>query len=172
MRNSTRDIVYGGLSSAIVICCLMLGIYIRSSRFFFMAAATYIGSIPYITGGTKAGLLSFAAVSFLSLFILPDRLYAIIYIIVGIYPFIKSLSERRYGKKCEYIIKYIWVNVAMLIIYFLAKCFTAIDLFNNKAVFIAAGIAVIQVAFYIYDYIFTLFVSFFTKKIKKIGDGY
>ena len=137
-----------------------------------MAAATYISSIPYMIGGTKIGILSFAATSITAMLVLPDRLYSIVYIIVGIYPCVKGLSERKYGKMCEYIIKYIWVNAAMILIFLLTKSFMPINYYNNKINMIISAIAAVQIAFYFYDYIFTLFVSFFIKKFKNILGGY
>lgn len=159
-----REIAFGGLSTALVIICLYLGTIIRNNRISFIALATFIASVPYITGSILLGALSYFVSVILSFLLIPSKEYALFYLFLGIYPLIKLISEG-YGVIKEYIIKYIWFNSTFLALYFIFKSIIQIDERLKSIGFIVLIIAAAEIFFYIYDYVFTKFIMFFKRRV-------
>jgi hypothetical protein len=158
-ERGSKRIVYSGISAALVVLSLYGGTIIVNNKIFFFAFATFIQSIPYITGGIAAGITSFVASAILSLILVPNKLYAGAYAFFGIYPLIKLIAERR-KIAIEFIIKYVWFNITVVVGYMIFKNFI-----NLRGIFSGIrGLIIIfillQIAFLIYDYVFTKFVMF------------
>ncbi|SKA85261.1 hypothetical protein SAMN05443428_106139 [Caloramator quimbayensis] len=164
-KDRTKNIVLSGFISALMIISLYAGCIIRNNRIFFMALSTYFESIPIIIGGVKVGFLCYIASSLLSLILLPDKIYAFIFLIFGVYPIIKYFCEKESIIK-EYIFKYIWFNFFMVLTYFLYKKIIIInsEMIKNSILML---IIILEVLFFIYDYVFTKFITYVKYRILK-----
>lgn len=164
-KEKTKSIVLSGLISAFMIISLYAGCLIKNNRIFFIALSTYFGAIPIIAGGVKYGLLCYISVSILSLILLPNKIYAIFYFIYGMYPLIKYFCEKESLLK-EYILKYIWFNLLTIITYFIFKKIITI---NGELIkySILMLIIILEGLFFIYDYVFTKFITYVKYRILK-----
>lgn len=163
----SKGIAFGGLSTALVIICLYLGTIIRNNKISFIALATFIASIPYMTGSILLGVLSYVASALLALLLIPGKEYALFYLFLGIYPLVKLISEG-HGVLKEYIIKYIWFNGTFLALYYIFKSIIKIDERLKNIGLIVLIIITAEIFFYIYDYVFTRFIMFFKRRIMGI----
>lgn len=165
MRNlDSKKIVSGGLATAITILSLYGGTLIRNNRISFMVLATYISAIPYIMEARTVGILSYAASSALALILVPNKAYAMVYVLTGIYPLVKLICEG-YNIVLEYIFKYLWFNAVIAVIYLLFKNIIIINPALSTPLGVVAIIAAAQVFFVVYDFIFTRFIMFFRRRV-------
>lgn len=165
MKRSS-NVVFGGISVALITIVLYIGSVIPTNKIFLMALAIAIGSISCIIGGVKSALVVYVASSLLSFIIVPNKLYIGIYIIFAIYPVIKFIAEK-YKTLLEYTIKYITFNILVLIAYFIYESFIYISpLFDEILVVIVVEV-VLQVVFFIFDFAFTKFIMLVEDRILK-----
>lgn len=164
--NRTSKVVLGGISVALIVISLYGGTIIRSNRLFFLALATYIQAIPFAKAGISGGITSYIAALILSFILIPNKLYAGIYILFGIYPLIKLLAEK-HNIVVEFLIKYFWLNATLAMGY---AIYSKVIILNG----IFAGpqgivilIIVAQIVFLVYDYVFTKFIMFVQDRILK-----
>jgi hypothetical protein len=164
--NRTSKVVLGGITVALIMLSLYGGTIIRSNRIFFLALATYIQAIPFAKTGMSGGITSYIAASVLGFILIPNKLYAGIYILFGVYPLIKLLAE-----KCnivvEFVLKYFWLNATLALGYSLySKVIVLNGIFaGSKGIIILVAAA--QIVFFGYDYIFTKFIMFVQDRIFK-----
>lgn len=166
MKIKSSNLVFGGISTALITLLLYIGSIIPTNKIFFMAFSIAVGSIPYIKSGIKSGIIVYLASSILSFFMVPNKLYIGIYIIFGIYPFIKLISER-YSIAIEYAIKYISFNILVLIAYFVYSRFVYLGPLFENTYLIIGFIVGVQILFYIFDFAFTKCIMFFEDRILK-----
>lgn len=165
MKNfDSKKIVSGGISTAITILSLYGGVFIRNNRISFMVLATYVSAIPYIMDARAVGVLSYLASSALALLLIPNKAYAFIYILTGIYPLVKLICEG-YKIVFEYILKYLWFNAVFVVIYLVFKNTIVISPKLSTSLGITALIVFAQLFFMVYDFIFTRFIMFFKRRV-------
>ena len=166
MKIKSSNLVFGGISTALITLLLYIGSIIPTNKIFFMAFSIAVGSIPYIKSGIKSGIIVYLASSILSFFMVPNKLYIGIYIIFGIYPFIKLISER-YSMAIEYTVKYISFNILVLIAYVVYSSFMYLGPLFENTYLIIGFIVGVQILFYIFDFAFTKCIMFFEDRILK-----
>lgn len=171
IEEKTSSIAVGGLTSALVIICLAAGNFIPNTKWFFMVGAVGISFVPYVFGKVRTGLLIYAAISILSIILIPGKIYAFSYVLLGNYPFFKMVAEGHNIFR-EFLIKYIWLNltlaIAFLFVYLLTRLFIIPQNsfgFSNKY-YIIAFVAV-EIIFPLIDYIFTRIIMFINNIINK-----
>ena len=119
-----------------------------------------------------AGLLMIMIVIEMSVFFVPDKQAALLYVIFfGYYPILKALIERLKNKIVQWVLKYAVFNAAIVSAYFIAIYLLSIpadslSLFGVSLpwVFWIAG----NVIFFIYDIAITGVVAFYIKQLHKV----
>lgn len=161
----SKNMSISGITVSLIIISLYAGTILKSNKIFFIALATYFEAIPIIRCGIKTGILSYIASSLLAIILIPNKIYALIFITIGVYPFSKLFFER-FNTFFEFLLKYLWFNVTCIIIYtFLTKYIMINDiLIRNRETIL---IMVLQFIFFVYDYVFTRFIIFINYRILK-----
>lgn len=160
----SRKVVLGGISTALVIISLYGGTIIRTNKLAFMVLATFVSALPYIGGSISTGILSYAAAAVLGGLLLPNKLYGAVYVLFGSYPLIKLKSERL-SVILEFLTKYLWFNVVMIVYYIFFKNFIYLNSFFLSTPGILVLIGAAQILFLVYDLIFTKFIMFVQDRI-------
>lgn len=164
---SSKNIALGGTLSSLTIILLYLTSILPTSRLFLLVVCSLFTAVIIIETGIKNGWLFYFATSIIGFFLIPDKAIAVLYIFLfGIYGLLKAYVEKNSRSKFfEYIAKLILYNMLLLIMYYVARLFiSGIDItlpYPMWAVFTG-----LQVAFIIYDYVFTIFISYYFKRIK------
>lgn len=167
MKNKlSQQLVIGGIASALIIISLYGGSIIRTSKLAFMVLATFIASFPYILGSKNVGVLTYISSAALSFLILPNKLYGAVFALFGNYPLIKLLAEEK-RILFEYLIKYIWFNIVVIVYYFAFRSFIFIDSFFTNNIGIVILIILLEVLFLVYDFVFTKFIMFSQDRVLK-----
>jgi len=164
---SSNNAATGGITAALVVLFLYVGTAVKNSKLFFMFISTIVMVIPYIKCSIKAGLLTYAASLALSVILLPNKVYALVFGFFGIYPFIKLISEKK-NYKTSLILKYLWFNATVFAVYFLFKDFIHLKGFFSLMEGEIVLLIILEILFYFYDYIFDKFIGYIKHRLLKL----
>ena len=119
----------------------------------------------YIEGGLKYSLLSFFAVSILSFFLPVDRISVLYYFgFFGYYPILKAYIEKIRKLSTELILKTLFFVFISFAGVYILSFFTGVKISDRLPwQIVAVGLGLV---IHIYDYILSLFFSFYERKLK------
>ena len=162
--SKSLNIAKGGLYTALTIIFLYISSIVPTSRLFFMALAAAMIPISIISTNIKNSVVVYAAASLLSL-LLALRGIAFMYIVFfGLYGFVKYYVERLRTVVLEFVLKFLFFNGCLYLIYLIYKVFTfGLPTVNTPIYYIIAGL---QVVFIIYDYAMTILIFSINKRLK------
>lgn len=167
-KRDTKDIALGGILIALTIITLYAKTVIPTAKLSLYALSSFFVSIIVIESGIGMGWTFYVATSCISFFLIPDTIGLIPYFIFfGNYGIIKCYIERLDRLVIEYILKIIYFNLSMGLGYFLLNRFANIESIpkNPMVLLIILGL---QVVFIVYDYIYTLLIGYYRRRIKKL----
>lgn len=162
--------------SAVSVILLYLSSVMPTMRIGLVAIAGILPAFLVLRFGVSAGFISYAAASLLALLLLPNKLTALLYIILfGHYPMVKSLIERIRRLWLEWVLKLALFNVLLAILMALNSLFLdrsiieGIFSFNMPVpVLYIALFAAGNIVFVIYDIGFTGLIAVFIARFKKL----
>lgn len=153
---------YGGILLAINIIILLLINILPINTLFLMGLASLPISIVIMEYGPKSGVAFYIACVVLGFIVMTSKTQWVLYSFTfGIYGLIKYLIEQDRHIYLEYILKIIFANLAVVIVYFILRAFVYIPV--NLITII-----LFQIAFIVYDYVYTSFIEYYNIKLKKI----
>lgn len=165
---SSKNIALGGILSSLTLILLYLTSILPTSRLFLLVVCSLFTAVIVIETDIKNGWLFYFVTSIAGFFLIPDKVIAVLYIFLfGIYGLLKAHVEKNNKAKfLEYIAKLGLYNILLFIMYYVARLFIgSINIvlpYPLWAVFIG-----LQAAFMIYDYVFTIFISYYYKHINR-----
>ena len=126
-----------------------------------MSGAALIIGIIIVEFSLKNGIVFYAASCLLGYALTFNKIEIFTYIIFfGTYSIVKHLIETKIiNMLIQYILKFIYFNIVLLILYFVINLFITLNL---SWWMILAG----EALFFIYDYAFTIFINVYIDKIK------
>lgn len=173
MLLSNREIAFVGLMMAFSVLLVTLGGYIESSTLFFLAAASFLTGVIERNFSLLPSALFLVGSSLLSLILAPQKVYVATFAFFGIYILVAEyfekklfLQEKPSPPPVEWGMKAIVYHILFISAVFLTKEFLGFDALNKnklfttiwekKALFILAVIAVAEVIWLVFDraYIF------------------
>lgn len=163
MKNNSKFITYGGVFTALGMILIYVSAYLPTSKLSLLCVTSLIIIFSILTIGSKYSLIVYFATSSLSLIIIGFKAAPITYIIFfGIYGFVKLYTEKLKNRVIEYIIKYLYFNLAITIFYLLYKSIFGFAVNLKYPIIIL--IVIFEIVFIVFDYILTLFISYASKK--------
>ncbi len=154
--------------AALQIVLMYVGTVMPSWKLAFTALAGILNAAVLIECGVKSSVLSFAAVSALSIIILPQKSLALLYVVFfGHYPLVKSVAERFCGRKAEWMVKLAVFNLACVVCWAALRFgfVTDVTLPDVALVFLWLGL---NVVFVIYDIGLSRLIGLYMQRIHKI----
>ena len=158
----SKKISYTGILLALNIILLLLSNIIPINTIFFMGLASFLISIVIMEYGLKLGILFYIASVVLSFLVLSNKAQWLIYVFTfGIYGLIKYFVEKDRPFYIDILLKLVYANLITLCLYFILRgiIYIPVNIFT---------ILVFQVAFLIYDYVYTLFIDYYEQRLRKI----
>jgi len=164
-KSPAGRIALSGILAAGTLLTLFLATILPTSRIFFYGLSSVFCAVVIIENGIRAGTLFYIGTSLLALILIPNKIRLIPYILIlGHYPLWKTYIERINHTGKELILKLLVLNVCSLLAYY---GFTALFFKNvNLPIDLRLVFLILQVVFLIYDYAFTLLISFYINTIK------
>lgn len=158
----SRKIAYSGILLALnLVIFSMINIF-QTNTIFLLGLASLPISIIIMNWGPKTGTIFYVASALLGFMTISNKVHWILYVFMfGIYGLIKYLIEKDIPIYIEYILKLIYANIALIIVYFIAK----------QIVYISQKwylILIFEVAFLVYDYAYSLFIDYYNCKLKNL----
>lgn len=158
----SRKIAYGGILLAINSILLLLVNVIPINTLFLLGLASLPIAIVIMEWGPKAGVIFYIGSVLLSFMLMANKSQWILYIFTfGIYGLVKYIIEQDRSFIQEYIMKLICANILIVITYFILKPFVYIPV--N-----IITIAIFEVAFIIYDFVYSRFIDYYNDKLRKL----
>lgn len=106
----------------------------------------------------KLAAFVYIATSVLSLFIVPDKAYAVLYaVVVGNYPLIKILIEKIKKTFAQLVTKFVIFNIYMLVCYAIAVFILNMSMDVQYPLWLLW--VMMLAVFYVYDYAYTFFMQ-------------
>lgn len=158
----SKKITYSGILLGLNIVLLLISNLISINTMFFMGLASLIISVIVMEYGVNTGVVFYIASIILSFVVMPNKAQWLLYILTfGIYGLVKYFIEKGRPIYTEVILKLIFANLVAVILYLILKNIVIIPI--N-----IITIIVYQVAFLVYDYVYSLFIEYYNEKIKRI----
>lgn len=158
----SKKITYSGILLGLNIVLLLISNLISINTMFFMGLASLIISVIVMEYGVNTGLVFYIASIILSFIVMPNKSQWLLYTLTfGIYGLVKYFIEKGRPIYIEVILKLIFANLVAVILYLILKNIVIIPI--N-----IITIIVYQVAFLVYDYVYSLFIEYYNEKIKRI----
>ena len=158
----SKKISYSGIILAINLILLILINVIPMNTLFLMGLASLPISIIIMEYGPKSGFVFYIASVILGFIVINSKFQWILNTFTfSIYGLIKYIIERDRPIYTEYILKMLFANIAIFIVYLILKPFVyiPINLFT---------VLTFEVLFIVYDHIYSLFIEYYNTKLKKI----
>ena len=158
----SKKITYSGTLLGLNIVLLLISNLISINTMFFMGLASLIISVIVMEYGVNTGVVFYIASIILSFVVMPNKAQWLLYTLTfGIYGLVKYFIEKGRPIYIEVILKLIFANLVAVTLYLILKNIVIIPI--N-----IITIIVYQVAFLIYDYVYSLFIEYYNEKIKRI----
>ena len=166
MNSKTNKLTFSGLMTAITVILLFIEAMVPAGKLGFYVLASFIGAIVIIECNVWYYFGYYIASSVLILVLSPDKLAAVPFIIFfGLYAIIKSKVEGLNRIPIEYVIKFTFFNIILVLSFTLLKAFVPFQIGNNIPIIIILILS--QIAFFGYDYLFTMFINFYFSRLKR-----
>lgn len=162
---NTKKIAMNGILGALAVICLLLATILPVNRLSLYALSSFFIAIVIIEYNSKAGWLFYASTSLLALIIVPEKLGLVPYVIFfGIYGLAKYYIEKLDRLVIEYVLKFVYFNICVGIALISVSELFGYN-FTARLPWWLLAIA-LEIVFFIYDYVYTLFIDYYRKKIK------
>lgn len=115
---AVQTIALAGLLSAVALVLLYLASVVPSGWAGVTAVAGLTVAVAVSAAGLRTGLMAYIVSSLLALLLLPAKQVALLYLcLFGLYPLLKLKLERIKAKAAEYLLKLVYFNVVLVVLY-------------------------------------------------------
>lgn len=140
-----------------IIFLMFASILPRANSIFYLLCSVSIMIVVWLFG-IKEGFYVYVANSLLAVFLIPNKLVAMVYILIfGLYPIIKALCEKGFPIYVEFFLKLLYYNLALIILYFMFKLIIKEIPYFKYGMFLTVISS--EVIFILYDYLLTLILQ-------------
>lgn len=158
----SKKVAYGGILLAINIILLLFTNILPINTLFLMGLASLPISIVIMEYGPRSGVAFYIACAVLGFIVMTSKVQWLLYVFTfGIYGLIKYIIEQDRPVYLEYVLKLLFANITLVLVYFILKAFVYIPV--NLIT-----IGLFEVAFIVYDYVYTSFIDYYNTKLKQI----
>lgn len=168
-KHKTSAIALGGICLALTLIFIFAGSIVPGIELTLFAISSLFVAVMVIESGVSAGLILYAAAVILGIFIVPNKLAMIPYaFFFGYYGILKFFIEKISSGLSQIIIKAAFFAALLCVglMGFKELMLGSIHLPDYPVwILILAGILIMLV----YDYIYTLLINFYIKRIKNKG---
>ena len=113
----TRSIAQGGILTGLSVVILYLASFMQIASWAITMLVGFFPAVFFLRGQFKVGTLQYAATSIVSLFVLPDKILAVLYaFLFGLYTVLRFYLIRRKRKVFSWIVKIIFAELWVAVI--------------------------------------------------------
>ena len=160
-----KKVALSAILSALATVIICAGSVLGTVDIAIAVAASVCVLICSCEFGYKNALLIYIVVSILAFVLAPSKISAVLFTcLFGMYPVVKNYSEARFGKLMSYIVKYIYLNVAMIVFIVFVKVFLS----AMPILVYLVAVPVANVVLPLYDFLMSEMIGFYYKRIRQI----
>jgi hypothetical protein len=161
----SKKIAVAGILTALSAAALFLENIFPTGKLGFYVFAGFLLSVVIMECGILFGWISFAASSLLAFLLVPEKTAVVPYFLFfGIYSLVKSHIEKLNRIVVELVLKFVFFNAALFILWKIALLFIPQRFFEILPVFVI--IVLLEILFFVYDWIFSLWIQFYQEKLQ------
>lgn len=165
-NSNSKKIALAGILTALAVTALFLENIFSTGKLGFYVLAGFILSVVIMECGLFFGWISYAAVSMLALLVVPEKTAVVPYFLFfGIYSLIKCYIEKLNRIIPEWVLKFVFFNISLFVMWQIANLLRFVPQGLIDALSIYGIILILQAIFFVYDWIFTLWIQYYLKKI-------
>lgn len=168
-KTKTQAIALGGIFLALTVVFIFAGSIVPGIELTMFAISSLFVAVMIMESGVRAGVILYAAALLLGFILVPNKLAMIPYaFFFGYYGILKFFIEKLKNAVLQVVIKAAFFAIVMCVglLAFKELLLGAISLPDYPtAILIVAGILMMLV----YDYIYTLLINFYLKRIRNRG---
>lgn len=162
MTSKSKVIASGGMMLALEAIILIAMNFVPINTIFIMGLASLISSIIIMEYGSRAGAVFSIASVLISFLIISNKFQWILFALTfAIYGSVKEFIERGRDIKIEWIIKIVFANIIFVVLNFLLGEFISEEM---SLIFL---VPFYNVAFVVYDIVYSQFILFYERDIRK-----
>ncbi len=165
---STKKIALSGIITALSAAVLLLENISPTGKLGFYVLSTFLLSVIIMECGLAYGWAGYIAISLISFLIVPEKTAVLPYaMFFGIYALVKSHIERLYKLIIEWILKFAFFNLSLYFLWNIAV--NVLQLVPGRLfeiLHIAVIILILQVLFFFFDWLFSLWTQYYIQKIQ------
>lgn len=162
---STRKIALAGILTSLGTVALILENIVPTGKLGFYVFAGFLTSVVIMECGLLYGWISFGATSLIAFLLVPEKTAVIPYVLFfGIYSIVKNYIERINKLIVELILKFGFFNLSLILLWNIAEYFIP-EIPVDKLQVIAV-IVILQLVFFVFDWIFSLWTQFYMEKLR------
>lgn len=156
----SKKVAYGGILLAVNIILLLFLNIIPTNTLLIMGLASLPISIVIMEFGPKSGVAFYIASIVLGFIVMTNKSHWVIYVFTfGVYGLIKYIIERDLPVYVEILLKLVFANIVLVLLYFILKPFLYIPVKLGL-------IAMFEAVFILYDYMYSSFIDYYNNKLK------
>jgi hypothetical protein len=164
VSKQTRRISACGILSALGVICLSVGSLIEVMDLSMIMIASFLIAFAVIEMGKRWAWLIWGVTALLSLLLLPNKLAALLYLMGGMYPIVKSVLERL-RPLLSWAGKLVAFNGVQILFLLIARelfGMTGLDFSHSWGVLLFNN-----VLFILFDIVLTVFITFYLVKLRR-----
>ncbi len=164
-------------SSAICLALSVIFLYgaavLSTGKLAALGLASLLCGICVSMHGVRYGVALYVGTSLLALLLLPNKMFALFYVLfAGYYPIVKLYIEKLNKLPAEWILKFLFFNLTLSLIYIVAKIFflPALESVLASIVLHYLGLVLIalQIIFAIYDWMLSYMIGYYHQFLRRI----
>ncbi len=168
-----KRVTFSAMAMALTVICLYAASTLSTGRLAALGLSSLFCGVCVSCYGVRYGAAQYVGASVLSLLLIPNRLFVLIYILfAGYYPIIKLYIEKLNKLWAEWILKILFFNLAITVLYLVVKVFFLPMLTSALALvvlnYLALVIIALEVIFIIYDWILSYMIGYYHQFLRRI----
>ncbi|HAA26266.1 MAG TPA: hypothetical protein DCE11_09175 [Ruminiclostridium sp.] len=161
----SKKIAVAGILTAFLVVALILENILPTGKLGFYVFAGFLLSVVIMECGILFGWASFAVSSLLAALVVPEKTAVVPYVLFfGIYSLVKSHIEKLNRAAVELVLKFVFFNAALYLLWQIALMLIPQRFFDILPV--AVIIVLLEILFFVYDWIFSLWIQFYQEKLR------
>ena len=168
-----KRITFSAVSLTLTVICLYGASALPTGRVAALAIASLFCGICVSQYGVRYGVALYVGASLLSLLLVPKRMLVAIYILfAGYYPIVKLYIESLDKLWAEWVIKILYFNVVLIVLYMVFKAFFLPHLSSTIVMlalqYMGLIIVALEILFVLYDWMLSYMIGYYNQMVRRV----
>lgn len=156
-KTNAMKIAFCGITAGLCTAVMLMGYLFPFATYVCPAMASVLLFPIAYEYGAKTSFTVYLAVSFLSFFLVPDYELVFMFVMVfGLFTVIKLPMDRKFKKKANYLLKFIYVNGTLFLSYFILLVIFPVQALLSEFAEYSVGfgallVVMFDITFFLYD---------------------